>query len=133
MTRFARYLLPVLLLFILMCGACLAESDLKISADNLVGTWKLQGTAQRIDGERNQENQSWEFRSDGTLKSVVQDRRADGAITLTVKYKVDGNKLSVLRAGSNTRWKRFQIIKLEDDELTLKGGIEGYMFFKRVK
>ena len=105
----------------------------QITTDQLVGLWELQGTAQKIDGDRNTEHQSWEFRADGMLKSVVEDRRADGTIALTVKYKLEKNTLLVQRAGRMNRWKKFQIVKVTDRDLIIRGGIEGYMFFKRKK
>ena len=131
MFRISRFLIPFLLLFLLLPMVCFSASSQQVTASQLVGLWALHGTARKIDGDINRENQTWEFRSDGTLKSVALDRRADGEITLTVKYKIENNMLYVQRAGSKTRWNRFQVVKVADDQLILKGGIEGYMFFNR--
>ena len=133
MTRTSHSFLPFFLLLLLLPLVSFSASGKQITADQLVGTWALQGTAPKIDGELHPENQTWEFRADGTLKSIAKDRRADGEIAVTVKYKVENNTLFVQRAGSMTRWNRFQVVKIADNQLTLRGGLVGYMFFKRMK
>jgi hypothetical protein len=104
-----------------------------LTTDQLVGSWQLEGTAHKKEVEMNPEDQSWEFRVDGTLKSVVEDRRADGTISLVAKYKIENNLLLIERVGRSNRWKRFQVLELTDSKMVLKGGIEGYMYFKRNK
>ncbi len=132
MTRIVQTLTTLLFFFALLSGIAYAgDSAPQVTIDQFKGTWKLEGTAQRIDGEVNAEKQTWNFGSDGILNSVAQDRRADGVITLAVPYKLDNGLLLVQRAGSKTRWNKFRIIKMTDSEMTIKGGIEGFMFFKR--
>jgi hypothetical protein len=62
---------------------------------------------------------------------VSGDRRAADTFQITVKYKVENGLLYTGRAGSKTRWNRFTVIEMKKNNLVLKGGIEGYMFFKR--
>jgi hypothetical protein len=128
----------MLFLFSFLPSVCFSAStaqnvspEQSLNTDQLVGFWQLEGTAHKLDGAKNPEDQSWEFRTDGMLKSIVEDRRADGTISLTVKYKIENNMLLIERIGSSRRWKRFQVVELTDSKMLLKGGIEGYMFFKR--
>ncbi len=132
MTRIALHLIPLLLLFSFLPGTVsAADSDLQVTVDQLIGSWQLEGTSPSKNGDINPEDQSWEFGTDGMLESVAKDRRADGNISLSVKYKVENGVLFVQRAGSMTRWNRFQVLEISDAKLTLRGGMAGYMYFKR--
>lgn len=131
-------LLIFLVLFLPSIGFSASSSQTmnpveNLTTDQLVGSWQLEGTAHKIEVEMNPEDQSWDFRVDGTLKSVVEDRRADGTISLVAKYKIENNLLLIERVGRSNRWKRFQVLELTDSKMVLKGGIEGYMYFKRNK
>ncbi len=106
-------------------------AEQSLTADQLIGSWQLEGTAHKKDAAVNSENQSWQFRSDGTLTSIAEDHRAADTISLKVKYKVEDGTLLVQRPGRTKRWNRFKVIEISDTAMTLKGGIEGFMFFKR--
>ncbi len=141
MTRKPQHLLTLLLHFLLILpGVVLAASSAEVSAadqpvttDQLLGSWKLEGTAHKKGAAVNPENQTWNFRSDGTLKSVAEDHRAADTISLIVKYKLEDGALLVERVGRSGRWNRFKVLEVSDTAMTLKGGIEGFMFFKRIK
>jgi len=140
MTRIIQPLILLIFLVLLLPSVGFSASSSQtlnpvenLTADQLVGSWQLEGTTHKIEVEMNPEDQSWEFRADGTLKSVVEDRRADGTISLIAKYKIENNLLLIERVGRSNRWKRFQVLELTDSKMMLKGGIEGYMFFKRNK
>ncbi len=140
MTRKFQPLILLIFLVLLLPGIGFSASSSQtmnpvenLTADQLAGSWQLEGTAHKINVEMNPENQSWDFRTDGTLKSVVEDRRADGTISLVAKYKIENNLLFIEKVGRNNRWKRFQVLELTDSKMVLKGGIEGYMYFKRNK
>jgi len=128
----------LLLLACLICsGMVFAESSAQdvasekdVIADQLIGVWRLEANARTKNGDRRPANQTWEFRTDGHLISVAEDHRADDKIKIKAKYKIEGDVISLQRPGSK-RWSKLQVIEIADKTMTLKGGIEGFMFFKR--
>ncbi|MCH9699746.1 MAG: hypothetical protein K0U68_16745 [Gammaproteobacteria bacterium] len=113
-------------------GATANDGKASLTLEQIQGSWSLKGTTQRKGENLIAENQTWNFQSDGMLKTVAEDRRADDTFSITVKYKIENGMLKVQRAGSNTRWNRFQVLEVSDQKLVLKGGIEGYMYFERL-
>lgn len=137
MTAKIRVLLFLTVVFCIVPGLAFSAEAAKdggatFSLEQLQGLWNLKGTTQRQGEELTPENQTWEFQSNGMLKTVAEDRRANDTFSISVKYKIENGMLKVQRAGSNTRWNRFQVIEVSDQSLVLKGGIEGYMYFDRL-
>lgn len=119
-------------LLMLVCAAPLRAEGGAVDPSALVGKWKLDYTAPRMNDPRKRKAyQHWEFRRDGKLISVADDSRAGTNIKVTVNYEVRDNRIIADQAGRPGKKVTYTIIELSDQKLILKGGVDGYMYFSR--
>lgn len=93
----------------------------------IVGTWLLEGTAIRKEGERTPEQGKWVFGNDGVLTTTSFYKfsgRSGQSGTLTEKYEIKEGEIVAERGG------RYKLIEKQGNEMILKGPF-GYYFFKK--
>ncbi len=103
-----------------------AEMAIKDKSE-IVGTWLLEATALRRDGEKSPEQGKWVFGEDGVLSTTSFYKfsgRSGQSGTLTEKYEIREGEIVAERSG------RFKLIEKQGQEMILKGPF-GYYFFKK--
>jgi hypothetical protein len=113
-------------------AAATAWADVPLKdAGEIVGTWKLESVAAALDKPRIEENRIWEFRSDGIIVTSGYNRHFKTEDRHEWKYKIVDGKISADDPGRPGRTIDYSVYKKDDNELILKGGIEGFYFFKK--
>ncbi|MDD1651370.1 MAG: lipocalin family protein [Methylococcaceae bacterium] len=107
-----------------------AEVALK-DISEIVGTWKLESVSAAIDKARIPENRIWEFRPDGVIVTSGFNRHFNRNDSFQFTYKVTNGKIITDDPGRAGKTIDYAVYKKEGDELILKGGLEGFYFFKK--
>lgn len=91
-------------------------------------------------------NETWKFAADGSFELTAADHRASGTITSTSTYKIEDNLLKIAKIGRPGKYFTYTVkqssfehkegdetfsVHLEDDEMIIRGGMEGYYTFKK--
>ncbi|CAL1239572.1 hypothetical protein [Candidatus Methylocalor cossyra] len=97
----------------------------------LVGTWKLEAVAAALDKPRIQENRTWEFRRDGTIVTSGYNRHFKTEDRHEWKYRIVDGKIVTDDPGRPGKTIDYSVYKKEGNELILKGGLEGFYFFRK--
>ncbi len=105
----------------------------------LLGNWKLNATARKIDGEQRQVDQSWEFHKDGTLVSTASYESGVGTIyatkidefSVTVKYEIKDGKIVSGVPGRQGKTLTYQLIERNGKDMILRQGAGEFMFFTK--
>jgi hypothetical protein len=104
----------------------LAEIAIKDKSE-IVGTWLLEATAIRQEGEKTPEQGRWVFGNDGILTTTSFYKfsgQSGQSSTLTEKYEIKEGEIAAERSG------RFNLIERQGNQMILKGPF-GYYFFKK--
>lgn len=116
----------------LACSAAdaLAEISLKDKSE-IVGSWLLESVSSAIDKYKTPENRTWEFKADGTLVSSGYNRviKVDDRMTFT--YRVENGKIVLIDPGRPNKPQTYEVYEKTDKNMILKGGSEGFYFFKK--
>ena len=126
--------LPFRIIFLLFITAFWASAHAEIAlkdASELIGSWKLNDTSPKLDGKKRPSSQEWEFRSDGTLVSTASDKRAKGTFTVSVPFEIKDGKIVTGVAGRPGKTLSYTLIEKKDNEMILKGGPDGFLFFTK--
>lgn len=107
-----------------------AEVPLK-DASEIAGTWRLQSVAAALDKPRTEENRLWEFRTDGTIITSGYNRHFKTEDRHEWKYRIVGGKIVADDPGRPGKTIDYAVYDLKPGEMILKGGIEGFYFFKK--
>lgn len=110
--------------------AAQAEIPLKDGSE-IAGTWKLVSVAASLTKPRIEENRTWEFRTDGTIITSGYNRHFKTEDRHEWKYKIVDGKIAADDPGRPGKTIDYAVYELKGDELILKGGIEGFYFFKK--
>lgn len=73
-----------------------------VLSDNseILGVWSVDAEAPKLDGPKRLLQQDWEFKRDGTLKSIAKDFRGNADVKL--KYQIENGKIiKEIRPGKN--------------------------------
>ncbi len=108
-------------------------------SSELIGKWKLNATARRIDGEQRLVDQSWEFRKDGTLISTASYESGVGTVyatkidefSVTVKYQIKDGKIVSEVPGRHGKTLTYQLIERNGNDMILRQGAGEFMFFTK--
>lgn len=107
-----------------------ADVPLKDTGE-IAGTWKLESVAAGLDKPRIEENRTWDFRPDGVVVTSGYNRHFKTEDRHEWKYKIVNGKITVDDPGRPGKTIDYSVYKKEGNELILKGGIEGFYFFKK--
>jgi hypothetical protein len=97
----------------------------------LVGKWLLESVSAGIDKPRIEENRTWEFRADGVAVTSGFNRHLKQDDTREFKYEVVGGKIQAGDPGRPGKTVEYTVYEKTADRMVLKGGIEGFYFFKK--
>ena len=107
-------------------------ADIAINdASEITGAWKLESVAAALDKPRIAENRIWEFRPDGVIVTSGYNRHFKTEDRYEWTYKVVNGKISADDPGRPGKTIDYSVYKKEGNELILKGGVEGFYFFKK--
>lgn len=128
-----RYLLlsKIALLF-LMVNVSLVFADMQIAdSKEIVGKWLLDSVSAGIDKPKIEEKRTWEFRADGILVTSGYNRHLKMDDTREFKYVVTEGKIKAEDPGRPGKTIDYTVYERSADGMILKGGIEGFYFFKK--
>lgn len=97
----------------------------------LTGKWKLESVAPGINKARISEDRIWEFRADGTIVTSGHNRILGGDDRYEWKYKIVDGKIVADDPGRPGRTIDYAVYEKNADSMILKGGLEGFYFFKK--
>ncbi|WP_246628431.1 lipocalin family protein [Methylomagnum ishizawai] len=97
----------------------------------IAGTWKLVSVAAALDKPRTEENRIWEFRTDGTIITSGYNRHFKTEDRHEWKYKIVNGRISADDPGRPGKTIDYSVYEMKGNEMILKGGIEGFYFFKK--
>lgn len=100
-------------------------------AAELIGKWKLESVAPGINKARIAENRVWEFRTDGTIVTSGHNRILGGEDRYEWKYRIVDGKIVADDPGRPGKTMDYVVYEKNADSMILKGGLEGYYFFKK--
>jgi hypothetical protein len=107
-----------------------AEIALKDFGD-IAGTWKLESVAAGLDKPQIPENRTWEFRTDGKIITSGYNRHFKTEDRHEWSYQILNGKIVADDPGRPGKTIDYAVYKKEGNELILKGGLEGFYFFKK--
>lgn len=108
----------------------MAEIPLK-DASEIVGTWRLESVAPALDKPKIEENRTWEFRGDGVIVTSGYNRHFKMNDRHEWTYRVAQGKLVIDDPGRLGKTIDYAVFQKDANAMTLKGGIEGFYFFKK--
>lgn len=111
-------------------GAVWADVPLN-DISEIAGTWKLESVAAGLNKPRIEENRTWEFRPDGVIVTSGYNRHFKTDDRHEWTYKIVSGKIVADDPGRPGKTIDYSVYKKEGNELILKGGIEGFYFFKK--
>lgn len=113
-----------------IASSSMAEVLIK-DPNELVGKWKLESVAPGINKARISENRTWEFRTDGTIVTSGHNRILGGEDRYEWKYKIVDGKIIADDPGRPGKTMDYVVHEKGGDAMILKGGLEGFYFFKK--
>ena len=87
--------------------------------------------AAALDKPQVPENRTWEFRPDGIIVTSGYNRHFKTDDRHEWSYKIVNGKIVADDPGRPGRTIDYSVYKMEGNELILKGGLEGFYFFKK--
>lgn len=125
-----RTVMAALMVLMGVAGQAHAEYSLKDNSE-IVGSWTLESVSSAIDKYRTPENRTWEFKADGALISSGYNRVIKVNDRMSFSYKVENGKIILLDPGRPNKPQTYEVYDKTDKSMILKGGSEGFYFFKR--
>ena len=123
-----------LFLFLSICLLPLhgyAETIKLKDKSEIVGTWILEAVAPSIKKTRIKENRVWEFRDDGIIAITGYNRKMGANSSQNVQYQIKNGNILTPQVGRPGKYLTYRVYEKSDTQMILKGGIEGFYFFKR--
>jgi len=114
----------------LVSAVALAELPLKDTSE-ILGTWKLEAVAPGLTKPKIAENRTWDFRSNGTIVTSGFNRILGNEDRYEWKYKIVDGKIVADDPGRPGKTMEYSVYEKTGDTMILKGGIEGFYFFKK--
>jgi len=116
----------------MVCLAPAAFADVMLKdITPIAGTWKLESVAASLSKPKIEENRTWDFRSDGTIVTSGYNRHFKTNDRHEWAFRIIDGKIVADDPGRPGKTIDYSVYKLEGDELILKGGLEGFYFFKK--
>lgn len=112
------------------CVSARAEVALTDSSQ-IVGTWLLESVAPALNKAKIPENRTWEFRADGMVITSGFNRHFGRDDEQRFKYVIADGKIKAEDPGRPGKTLDYTIYEKSGDAMILKGGLEGFYFFKK--
>jgi hypothetical protein len=128
----AKIVYATILSLIGLCSMPLhAEIALESNA-GLIGAWNLDGSAKDLDEPRRPGEQTWEFKTDGTLATSGYDRRLPGGnFSVSSSYEVKDGKIVADVVGRPGKKTTYSVIEMDNNSMTIRQELGEYMFFTK--
>lgn len=127
--RFTKLVLFLSLFFGL---TSIVSADTALTANTeIVGKWLLESVSAGIGKPKIEENRTWEFRADGVLVTSGWNRHLKMDDTREFKYTIADGKIKAEDPGRPGKTVDYSVYEKTSSGMTLKGGIEGFYFFKK--
>ena len=109
-----------------------ANAEVKLEDDSqILGKWNLYAEAIALHKEKVELFSVWEFRKDGVLHTISNDRFGRTKnLKIDLKYAVEDGVIKKQKTPGRSKMEDCKVIKLEDGEMTLKCTFV-YLFLKR--
>jgi len=98
---------------------------------SIIGRWMLESVSAGIDRPKIEEKRTWEFRQDGVIVTSGYNRHLKTDDTREFKYSIKDGKIKAEDPGRPGKTEDYSVYEISGDRLILKGGIEGFYFFKK--
>ncbi|CAG1020173.1 hypothetical protein MTYM_00103 [Methylococcales bacterium] len=122
--------LRVVLLWGVFSG--MAWSDIPLQDNKeILGKWLLESVSAGIDKPKVEENRTWEFRADGVVVTSGYNRHLKMEDSREFKYAITDGKIKADDPGRPGKTVDYAVYEKTGDRLILKGGLEGFYFFKK--
>lgn len=128
-TKFARAL-SVAMLSATFAASAWADVALKDNSE-IVGKWLLEAVAPGLTKPKIEEQRIWEFRANGVAFTSGFNRHLKQDDTREFKYEIVGGKIVADDPGRPGKLLEYAVYEKTGDRMILKGGIEGFYFFKK--
>jgi hypothetical protein len=127
-----KFFRAVSLIALFTSGPISAWADIFIKDSNeIVGAWRLESVAPGLEKPKITENRIWEFKADGTIITSGFNRHLGMEDRHEWKYQVANGKILADNPGRPGKPIEYIVYEKTNDTMILKGGIEGYYFFKK--
>jgi hypothetical protein len=97
----------------------------------IVGKWLLESVAPGLNKPKIEEHRTWEFRADGAVVTSGYNRHLKQDDSQQFKYSIVDGKIRAEDPGRPGKTMDYAVYEKTGDALILKGGIEGFYFFKK--
>ncbi len=115
-----------------ICASFSAWADVPLKDNKeILGQWVLESVAPSLNKPKIQENRTWEFRADGVVVTSGYNRHFGRDDTQQFKYSIVDGKIKAEDPGRPGKHLEYTVYEKAGDSLILKGGIEGFYFFKK--
>ncbi len=122
--------LGILLLAGAFSASVCADIALKDNTE-VLGKWLLESVAPGLNKPKIEENRTWEFRADGVVVTSGYNRHLKQDDSQQFKYSIADGKIRAEDPGRPGKTMDYSVYEKTGDVLILKGGIEGFYFFKK--
>ena len=95
------------------------------------GKWLLEAVAPGLTKPKIEENRTWEFRADGVVVTSGYNRHLKQDDSQQFKFSIADGKIRAEDPGRPGKTMDYSVYERNGDALILKGGIEGFYFFKK--
>jgi len=117
-----------------LSGACNAGAwaDIPLQDNKeILGKWLLEAVAPGLGKPKIEENRTWEFRADGVVVTSGYNRHLKQDDSQQFKYSIADGKIRAEDPGRPGKAMDYTVYEKTGNGLILKGGIEGFYFFKK--
>jgi len=128
-TKMASALGLLLLAGAFSASVC-ADVALKDNTE-IVGKWLLESVAPGLNKPKIEEQRTWEFRANGVAVTSGYNRHLKQDDSREFKYEIVDGKIKAEDPGRPGKTVEYAVYEKTGDAMILKGGIEGFYFFKK--
>ncbi|RLA25255.1 MAG: hypothetical protein DRQ62_03100 [Gammaproteobacteria bacterium] len=127
-----KKLIQALIVGVALLFSMLANAEVKLEDDSeILGKWNLYAEAIALHKEKVELFSVWEFRKDGVLHTISNDRFGRTKnLKIDLKYEVADGVIKKQKTPGRSKMEDCKVIKLEDGKMTLKCTFV-YLFLKR--
>jgi len=122
--------LGVVLLSWAFSGTALADIPLQDNKE-ILGKWLLESVSPGINKPKIDEQRTWEFRADGVIVTSGYNRHLKTDDSREFKYAITDGKIKAEDPGRPGKTVDYAVYEKTGDSMILKGGLEGFYFFKK--
>jgi hypothetical protein len=112
-------------------GAAAQAEVVLTDKSEIVGKWLLESVAPALNKAKIPENRTWEFRADGMVITSGFNRHFGREDEQRFKYSIADGKIKAEDPGRPGKTLDYMVYEKSGDAMILKGGLEGFYFFKK--